>query len=87
LSIHPITYNDYLTDSVQSTQSDRHSRKFDQLALEYCGYTSSTAPNLGKVGLLNGLKEGTKPNVEDYSASLAADVAKAYYEVFTMPHY
>ncbi|OTA90051.1 hypothetical protein M434DRAFT_398290 [Hypoxylon sp. CO27-5] len=84
LSIHPITYNDYLTDTVQDIQTRRHDRKFDQLSLTACGYTSKTAPadsrpNLAK--LLSALKKGTRPNVEEYSASLAADVAAAYYQI------
>ncbi|KAI0158001.1 P-loop containing nucleoside triphosphate hydrolase protein [Hypoxylon sp. FL1284] len=84
LSIHPITYNDYLTETVQHIQTQRHDRKCDELSLKACGYTSENAPdkttvvNLGRI--LTDLKVGTRPNVE-YSASLAADVAAAYYQV------
>lgn len=89
LSIHPITYNDYLTDSVEKIQGERHDRAFDRLALDSCGYTEDS---LGKarvgsmnmetvVSLLRDLKNGTLPNVRDYSVSLAADVAAAYYKV------
>ena len=86
LSIHPITYNDYLTDSVQKIQMERHSRKFDRLALQACGYSEETATqdayNSVKLRtLLRILKDGTGPDVEDYSGSLAADVAAAYYKV------
>lgn len=95
LSIHPITYDDYLTDNVQKIQGERHDRAFDRLALESCGYTEKS---LGKVRimsvekevvqtLLSNLKNGTRPNVEDYSVSLAADVAVAYYKVGDSPFF
>lgn len=84
LSIHPITYNDYLTDTVEKTQKSRHDRHFNVLSSTLCKYTTKDAPvtatvNLGQ--LLNGLMKGTRPNVKDYTASLAADVAEAYYQV------
>lgn len=85
LSIHPITYNDYLTDSVQEIQAARHDRAFDILSKESCGYTSESVDKdevtVDLEDLLTILKDGTRPNVEDYSVSLAADVAAAYYKV------
>ncbi|KAI0004030.1 P-loop containing nucleoside triphosphate hydrolase protein [Xylariaceae sp. FL0662B] len=86
LSIHPITYNDYLTDTVQKIQTERHDRHFDELSQMLCGMTSKSAPENTKCDiklkrLLEGLKSGTRPDVEEYSASLAADVAAAYYQV------
>ncbi|KAK9773159.1 putative GED domain-containing protein [Seiridium cardinale] len=84
LTIHPITYNDYLTETVQEIQTGRHTRHFDKLSLRLCDETADTASNHQEVrlaSLLHGLREGTKPNVEEYSASLAADVAAAYYKV------
>ncbi|KAI1764614.1 P-loop containing nucleoside triphosphate hydrolase protein [Hypoxylon sp. FL1150] len=85
LSIHPITYNDYLTISVQDIQTKRHDRHFDALSEQGCGFDSESAPTshvgLYLQNLLLLLKKGTRPNVEEYSASLAADVAAAYYQV------
>lgn len=84
LSIHPITYNDYLTDTVKDIQTKRHDRHFDALSRTTCGYTSKDAPTEFDINLrqvLFALKKGTRPNVEEYSASLAADVAAAYYQV------
>ncbi|KAK8127637.1 dynamin family protein [Apiospora sp. TS-2023a] len=86
LSIHPITYNDYLTDTVQKIQDDRHSRNFDQLTLKIIPQTRdelSASPQNGVPlkALLMELEKGTCPNVREYSASLAADVAAAYYTV------
>ncbi|KAK3938319.1 P-loop containing nucleoside triphosphate hydrolase protein [Diplogelasinospora grovesii] len=86
LTIHPITYDDYLTMTVQETQTARHNRKFDRLSQKSCGVTAGSAsPNpydkIQLKKLLQDLKFGTRPDVEEYSASLAADVAAAYYQV------
>lgn len=85
LSVHPITYNEYLTEKVQEIQSARHKRKFDITADRICGYDTDTAVgvcddvDLGR--LLPALLEITKPNPQEYAASLAADVTAAYYKV------
>ncbi|KAI8963162.1 P-loop containing nucleoside triphosphate hydrolase protein [Daldinia sp. FL1419] len=84
LSIHPITYNDYLTETVQEIQTERHDREFDKLSLQACKYTTKTAPEQANINLCNlllHLQKGTRPDVEEYSSSLAADVAAAYYQV------
>ena len=87
LSIHPITYNDYLTNSVQKIQGERHNRAFDSISFKFCGYTPKTAGRAKSVSgetlkdLLQALQDETRPDVEEYSVSLAADVAAAYYEV------
>ncbi|KAI1206794.1 P-loop containing nucleoside triphosphate hydrolase protein [Annulohypoxylon truncatum] len=84
-AIHPITYNDYLTKEVQKIQTERHDRLFDEISKAQCKYTSETAPvqpvQVNLRSLLWALKSGTRPDVEEYSASLAADVAAAYYQV------
>jgi hypothetical protein len=85
LAIHPITYNNDLIEKVQNIQRDRHNRAFDTLSEQASKYTAQTAPKaptafyLGPI--LQALKTGTTPNVEEYSISLAADVAAAYYKV------
>lgn len=87
LSIHPITYNDYLTDTVQEIQRDRHDRAFDKLSYDSCKLTAESvrsADNLegpALTKLLQTLKNGSRPNVEECSVSLASDVAAAYYKV------
>jgi len=89
LSIHPITYNDYLTESVQKIQGDRHDRAFDRLCLETCNINSQSSPTSTRAEysatdlktFFQVLKDGTRPDVEAYSVSLAADVAAAYYKV------
>ncbi|TVY27481.1 hypothetical protein LHYA1_G003205, partial [Lachnellula hyalina] len=83
LAIHPITYHDYLTNNVRKLQGNRHDRAFDRLSLATCGYTSKHPPTLTPVSLiplLRTLKDGTRPDVEEYSVSLAADIAAAYYK-------
>lgn len=89
LSIHPITYNEYLTGAVQKIQGDRHKRKFDRASFEGCGWDTEN----GDVGerfiylssLLQSLLAATAPNPKEYAASLAADVAAAYYKVGGLP--
>lgn len=86
LSIHPITYNESLADSVQETQADRHKRKFDATALEACGQNTETANdnpyNANKLlRLLKSLLKVTEPDPREYAASLCADVSAAYYKV------
>ena len=92
LSIHPITYDDYLTESVSEIQRNRHNLKFDKVSLEYCGHSVESAdeaaavdngkyPRVNLQELLKTLRDATEPDVEQDSASLAADVAAAYYKV------
>jgi len=77
---------DELIDGVQKIQSERHKRSADKLSTQICGHmveTAGEAPNerllLGMI--LEKLRTGTQPKAEEYSTSLAADVAAAYYQV------
>lgn len=84
LSIHPITYNEHLTEAVQKIQGDRHKRKFDRASFEACGWDTDNA-DIGECDvllskLLQSLLAVTTPNPKEYAASLAADVAGAYYK-------
>lgn len=86
LSVHPISYNEYLVDFVQEIQAKRHKRKFDRAALTIVKVDTNTVScgDYDKVALkslLGTLLCETEPNVREYSASLAADVAAAYYKV------
>ncbi|KAJ9145013.1 Interferon-induced GTP-binding protein Mx [Pleurostoma richardsiae] len=86
LSIHPITYNDYLTESVQKIQLERHTREFDRVTLDVVQETAESATkgfhdDIDLRRLLQGLKAVTAPDVEADTASLAADVAAAYYKI------
>lgn len=88
LSVHPISYNADLVANVQEIQSERHKRKFDDISQGLCGVTTDTVRanhQIVKEGqlskLLQGLLQATKPDVREYSASLALDVSEAYYKV------
>ncbi|EPE35313.1 hypothetical protein GLAREA_11012 [Glarea lozoyensis ATCC 20868] len=86
LSNHPITYDKYLTETVQKIQGERYDRAFDDMCQKTSGITPNklAVENLTNMSLrkmLLTLKDGMRPNVEDYSVSLAADVAAAYYKV------
>lgn len=86
LSVHPISYNEDLVSFVQRTQAQRHKRKFDRVAEKACGCSTETVQkgSYEKINLkclLDSLLQETEPDVREYSASLAADVAAAYYQV------
>lgn len=86
LSVHPISYNEDLVNSVQETQGQRHKRKFDRVAEKACGHNTETVQKglyeqIPLKCLLDSLLKETEPDVREYSASLAADVAAAYYQV------
>ncbi|KAL1867925.1 hypothetical protein Daus18300_006200 [Diaporthe australafricana] len=85
LSIHPIMYNEYLTEVVHEIQASRHKRKFDCTALANCGFGTVSAKashdHVPLSKLLQALLKATEPNPKEYAASLASDVAAAYYKV------
>ncbi|KAK2599466.1 hypothetical protein N8I77_011220 [Diaporthe amygdali] len=86
LSIHPITYNEYLKEVVKDIQGSRHKRNFDHTAYMNCGTdTETTEPgtyvDIALRNLLQSLLKATEPNPREYAASLAADVAAAYYKI------
>ncbi len=85
LSVHPITYNDWLVAKVQEIQTKRHDEEFDRLSKSLRTVTADTADernySVMLKTILKGLRAGTRPDVEEYSSSLAADVAAAYYQV------
>lgn len=84
LSIHPITYNEYLTEAVKNIQGDRHKRKFDRASFRSCGWDTETVGvgerSIELSSLLQSLLATTAPDPKKYAASLAADVAAAYYK-------
>lgn len=80
---HPITYNHYLTDTVQKVQQERRNRGLDQILgsynLDRYGYLSVTPEALKSA--LSGHMETSMGN---FSSLLAIDYAEAYYKVCTM---
>ncbi|KAJ4420663.1 hypothetical protein N0V82_004229 [Gnomoniopsis sp. IMI 355080] len=86
LSVYPISYNEGLVSFVQETQAKRHKRKFDRVAKKACSFDTNTVDSclyedIPLQELLDSLLEETEPDVREYSASLAADVAAAYYQI------
>ncbi|KAM7194202.1 hypothetical protein V8F33_007348 [Rhypophila sp. PSN 637] len=70
-SIHPITYNDYLCKTVNKIQTERMNRKVEAVASTTLKISSRQESRLNSLPM----------DVEEYSASLAADVAAAYYQI------
>ncbi|KAL8392358.1 hypothetical protein RB599_005038 [Gaeumannomyces hyphopodioides] len=88
LSVHPITYNDSLIKAVHDTQARRYKRHFHQcvedsiLGLNLDGVAPDVSFSSDDViSALQDIRVDTTPDVESYSASLAADTAAAYYTV------
>ncbi|KAL8357766.1 hypothetical protein RB601_009287 [Gaeumannomyces tritici] len=88
LSVHPITYNESLTDAVFDAQARRHNRHFHHCVLDSdlaidldAKITSSQLSSTSVVSALRHLRAQIGLSIEGYSASLAADTAAAYYTV------
>lgn len=88
LSIHPITYNDFLQASVNEIQTERVNRKIQALSTTHLQlvpenpYERESDFNISEVlSFIEGIKQEFAPDVEAYSGSLAADVAAAYYVI------
>ncbi|KAF2719333.1 hypothetical protein K431DRAFT_228850 [Polychaeton citri CBS 116435] len=80
---HPITYNRYLTDSVQKVQAARRRQHF-QKAIEICsGGASLDAPSctVNPARLMALLEEHTDVDMETHASDLAIDYMLAYYKV------
>ena len=81
----PITYNHYLTDTVQKVQADRRTRKLDKTLLDGMGLEFFKQNRLyNEVNLttiLSALQQQLEPNMERYAADLAVDYMRAYYKV------
>ena len=84
--LHPITYNHYLTEQVQSMQDSRRRRVLENHIKSYFG-----ASNLGVVTnasqqvnlalLFDKIESGHDSDMDKNGASLAADYMQAYYKV------
>jgi len=81
---HPITYNNYLTDNVQKSQSDRRRNRFEKTLEEVIGTGSiQEGREYRLIGfkLLTLLEQRTDADMERYSSDLAVDYMQAYYKV------
>ncbi|KJZ77022.1 hypothetical protein HIM_03343 [Hirsutella minnesotensis 3608] len=83
-SLHPITYNHYLTSNVQSAQKTRRRR---EMKARVRGLRHSESPGWGaqikiwESELLDLLTEHIENDMELYGSSLAVDFMEAYYKV------
>ncbi|EMR64199.1 putative interferon-induced gtp-binding protein mx protein [Eutypa lata UCREL1] len=85
LSGHPITYNHYLTESLQKIQAQRHRQRLEKQVDAF--FETSTSISMSqssfssqKAALLDRLV-ATEPDMDSYSASIATDTMRAYYKV------
>lgn len=83
---HPITYNHYLTDTVQKSQSTRQRRELELImkeSMEVSSLQQGRVSNVDAAALLRALDQRLEPNMERYAGNLAVDYVEAYYKVST----
>jgi hypothetical protein len=79
---HPITYNHYLTDTVQSVQSERRRRSNEEAFKKVLTFSSLDSPqSINPMKLLNALQERVDTDMERYAGESAVDYMQAYYKV------
>lgn len=84
VSGHPITYNHYLTETVQKKQSYRNRKNLSNRLKSQFNVRGLAEGYHGKVNLvafLDLLSEHTEPDMDRYACSMAADMMMAYYQV------
>lgn len=87
-SVHPITYNHYLTDNVQKAQAARRKRSFEKVLRDMLGGRSIRDEDnytINPFQLLNLFEQRTEVDMEKYASELAADYMLAYYKVRSRP--
>lgn len=86
---HPITYNHYLTETVQKVQADRRKRNFEKVLRELLGDDAfdddGSRHRISPSELLSLLEQQTDVDMELYASELAVDYMQAYYKVSTIP--
>ncbi|KAH0592650.1 hypothetical protein MHUMG1_09642 [Metarhizium humberi] len=83
-TVHPITYNHYLTDTVQKIQEKRRRHKLREEFRKLLG-DDEMRPVIHNVcmnpsELISQLEDHTEVDMESYACSLAIDYAEAYYK-------
>ncbi|KAF1839329.1 hypothetical protein BDW02DRAFT_486694 [Decorospora gaudefroyi] len=87
LSVHPITYNHYLTENLQKVQAARHRRElegglksfFNEYELNQTEGDETYYFNTRV--LLDTLVSHTEPDIDKFSCSMATNMMEAYYKV------
>ncbi|KAK2067303.1 hypothetical protein P8C59_001056 [Phyllachora maydis] len=76
---HPITYNHYLTETIQKKQSERLRKALEkQLA---CISDRMKYEDVTPEQIMEAIHPVTEPDMNTYSANMATDVMEAYYKV------
>ncbi|KAJ5531282.1 Male sterility NAD-binding [Penicillium freii] len=83
---HPITYNDYFTETLQKTRADRQKESFRKALQSYFKVdtlsTSEPIPaTIDLQELLNSLVQTTIPDITHFASEEALDCMLAYYKV------
>ncbi|KAF1346425.1 interferon-induced GTP-binding protein Mx [Lizonia empirigonia] len=85
---HPITYNHYLTENVQKSQSKRQAREIKRSLERILGgdYTTVGVVNIpiNVNTLINTLVSKTQADMSNYASSTATDFMEAYYKGSTV---
>lgn len=89
---HPITYNHYLTETVQKLQNERRRKDLEtsikrHLSISPGGFAHHGFPSgtASLTSLVDKLIGDTEQDMEQYASSLAIDFMEAYYKV-SFPH-
>lgn len=81
ISRHPITYNHYLTESIQKAQKRRAQKRLRLLLQFYAAEDGVINRGTTVDELLNVLESNTEADMEMFASSAATDVMEAYYKV------
>ncbi|KAG6266920.1 hypothetical protein E4U48_005272 [Claviceps purpurea] len=82
---HPITYNDYLTDTVKKAQDDRRKRRLEAEVnhlVRHDFFVASSGTGRIDVGsIVDKLNEKMDSDMDSFASEMAIDYMEAYYEV------
>jgi len=87
---HPITYNHYLIDSVQKTQSERRRESFKQALQKHLGIDNLENVNqcyFQPIHLLDAVDQSIETDMLRYASNSAVDYMQAYYKVCCLDKY
>ncbi|KAK3175407.1 hypothetical protein K4F52_010291 [Lecanicillium sp. MT-2017a] len=81
---HPITYNHYLTDTVQKAQEERRCRKMERAFADIVGrkkFSTGAVVDMSCSDLFKHLKTDTQVDMQLYASEVVTDYMEAYYKV------
>ncbi|KAK7970576.1 hypothetical protein PG996_000995 [Apiospora saccharicola] len=79
---HPITYNHYLTETVQSIEAERYEKDLRRALVHGFGNCdSNTKLNISFNGIVNALTANRQADMGTFGAANAVDMSEAYYRV------